>query len=104
MYTLKRVAIQEGLYQESSARDAPDFSETFIDFVEEYGRSFELGLATLYHLRHHPLSAMKMATMGLDMLKRGRMTLKPTRIEQIDQLQAILAEAKKVGGNGHANV
>jgi hypothetical protein len=47
---------------------------------------------------------MKMATMGLDMLKRGRMTLKPTRIEQIDQLQAILAEAKKVGGNGHANV
>jgi heterodisulfide reductase subunit C len=104
MYTLKRMAIEEGLYRESSTRDAPDFSETFIDFVEEYGRSFELGLATLYHLRHHPLNAMKMATMGLDLLKRGRMTLKPSRIEQIDQLQAILAEAKKVGGNGYANI
>ena len=55
MYTLKRMAIQEGLYEESSAADVPDFSETFIDFVENYGRSFELGLATRYHLKHHPL-------------------------------------------------
>lgn len=54
MYALKRMAIKEGLYHESSAVDAPDFSETFIDFVENYGRSFELGLATRYHLKHHP--------------------------------------------------
>ena len=97
MYTLKRMAIQEGLYHESSAADAPDFSETFIDFVENYGRSFELGLATRYHLRPHPLGAVKMAGFGLGMLRRGRMDLTPTRIKGIGQLKAILAKAKDLG-------
>ncbi|RME42067.1 MAG: heterodisulfide reductase subunit C [Chloroflexi bacterium] len=94
MYTLKRLAIREGLYQESSAAEAPDFSETFIDLVENYGRSFELGLATRYHLRHHPLGAVKMAGFGLSMLRKGRMDLTPNRIKGIDQLKAILARAK----------
>lgn len=99
MSTLKRMAIKEGHYKESSASDAPDFSGTFIDFVESYGRSFELGLATRYHLRHHPLGAMKMATsMGLEMLRKGRMDLTPNRIKGIDQLQAILDKAKEIGG------
>jgi heterodisulfide reductase subunit C len=98
MYTLKRMAIKEGLYRESSASAAPDFSETFIDFVEDYGRAFELGLATRYHLRHSPLDMMKMAPMGLGMLRRGRMDLTPTRIKGLDQLKAILAKAKEIGG------
>jgi heterodisulfide reductase subunit C len=99
MYTLKRMAVQNGLYQESSAASAPDFSETFIDFVESYGRSFELGLATRYHLRHNPMGAMKMATsLGLGMLRKGRMELNPKRIKGIEQLQAILTKAKEMGG------
>lgn len=98
MYSLKRMAIQEGLYQESSAADAPEFSETFIDFVENYGRSFELGLATRYHLRHHPLNAVKMAPLGLGMWRRGRMDLTPKRIKGIKQLKSILAKAKELGG------
>lgn len=96
MYTLKRMAIEEGYFRESSAAEAPDFSETFIDFVEHYGRSFELGLATRYHLKHHPLSMIKMAGMGLNMLLKGRMDLKPTRIENLNQLQAILQKAKEL--------
>ncbi len=97
MYTLKRKAIREGYYQESSARDAPDFSETFVDAVWKYGRSFELGLATRYHLRHHPLGAIKMATgMGLNMLRKGRMDLTPRRIKNINQLHAILDKAEDI--------
>ena len=98
MYTLKRMAIKEGYFQESSAKDAPDFSETFIDYVEEYGRSFEFGLATRYHLRHHPLNAMKMATsMGLGMWRKGRMDLTPNKIKGIDGLKAMLSKAKELG-------
>ena len=101
MYTLKRMAISEGLFHESSASDAPDFSETFIDYVEHYGRSFELGLATRYHLKHHPLGAIKMAGFGLGMLRKGRMDLTPTKIDGLDQLQAILAKAKELSnGSG----
>ena len=97
MYTLKRMAIAEGYYRESSAAAAPGFSEAFIDFVENYGRSFELGLAARYHLRHHPLNAVKMASgMGLEMLRKGRMDLKPKRIKGTKQLQVILAKAKEL--------
>jgi len=96
MYTLKRMAVQEGLYRESSAADAPKFSETFIDFVENYGRSFELGLATRYHLSHHPLDMVKMAPMAMDLLRRGRIDLTPKRIKGTDQLKAILAKAKEL--------
>jgi heterodisulfide reductase subunit C/quinone-modifying oxidoreductase subunit QmoC len=93
------MAIKEGLYRESSASDAYGFSETFIDYVENYGRSFELGVATRYHLRHHPLSAVKMATgMGFSMFIKGRMDLTPTRIKNLDQLKAILGKAKELGG------
>jgi hypothetical protein len=93
------LAIKEGFYRESSAADAPDFSGTFMDYVENYGRSFELGLATRHNLRHHPLNMVKMATgMGLGMILRGRMDLTPTRIKGIDQLKAILKKAKEVGG------
>ena len=98
MYTLKRMAIDEGYYTESTAREAPEFSKTFIDFVESNGRSFELGLATVHHLRHRPLNAVSMAPMAIGMLRRGRMDLTPTRIKGIKQLQAILQRAKELGG------
>lgn len=96
MYTLKRMAINEGYSKQSTAAAAPEFSQTFIDYVENYGRSFELGLATRYHLTHHPLDMMKMAPMGWGMLRRGRMDLTPTQIKGIDQLKSILAKAKEL--------
>ena len=98
MYTLKRMAIDQGYYSESTARDAPEFSMTFIDFVESNGRSFELGLATVHVLRHRPLNAMGMAPMALGMLRRGRLDITPTKIKGVKQLQAILAKAKELGG------
>lgn len=93
MYTLKRMAIQAGLYHDAAL---PGFSETFVDYVEKYGRSFELGLATRFNLRHHPLSLAGMAPLGLGMLKRGRMDLTPHRIDDMVQLSAILDKAKEL--------
>jgi heterodisulfide reductase subunit C len=96
MYTLKRMAIREGFSKESTASDAPGFSQSFIGFVENYGRSFELGLATRYHLSHHPLEVYKMAPMGLGMLRRGRMDLAPKAIKGVSELKAILNRAKQL--------
>jgi len=71
-----------------------------MDFVENYGRSFELGLATRHNLRYRPLNMVKMATgFGLGMIRRGRMDLTPKRIKNIDQLKAILNKAKDIGGS-----
>ncbi len=95
MYTLKRMAITEGLYEES---DAPDWSRTFIGMVELFGRSFELGLATRFHLTHHPLGKIGLGAFALDMLRRDRLALMPNPIKNMAQLKAILNKAKELGG------
>jgi len=93
MYTLKSMAIRAKLYQDSTA---PDFSGTFVDMVEEYGRSFELGLASRHYLKHFPLRLPGMTPMGLGMLSKKRMSLIPKRIENISQLKTVLDRAKEL--------
>ncbi|MEE8357067.1 MAG: 4Fe-4S dicluster domain-containing protein [Anaerolineales bacterium] len=99
MYALKRMAIEAGYYQKTNKAKAPEFSETFIGYVENNGRSFELGVASRYHLRYHPLGAVKMATgFGLKMITKGRMDFTPPKIKGITQLKAILKKSKELGG------
>ena len=93
MYTLKSMAIRARLYRDSTA---PDFSQTFVDMVENYGRSYEFGLATRHYLKHYPLRLPGMAPMGLGLLTKKRMDIQPHKIEGIDQLQAILEKAKEL--------
>jgi heterodisulfide reductase subunit C len=93
MYTLKGMAVEEGLYQNSTA---PDLSQTFVDMVEGFGRSFELGLASAQYLKHFPLRLPSMAPMALGLLTRRRMSLVPKRIKHLDQLKAILKRAKEL--------
>lgn len=93
MYTLKGMAIKSQMYKDSTA---PDFSITFVDMVENYGRSYEFGLATRHYLKHYPLRLPGMAPMGLGMLSKRRMDIRPKKIKGIDQLQAILEKAKEV--------
>ena len=94
MYTLKSMAAEAGLYENSAA---PDLSQTFVSMVENFGRSFELGLASLQYLKHFPLRLPAMAPMGIGMLSRGRMSLlPPKRIRHLDQLKRILERAKEL--------
>jgi heterodisulfide reductase subunit C len=93
MYTLKSMAIKARLYQDSTA---PDFSQTFVDMVETYGRGFEVGLASRHYLRYFPLRLPGMMPMGFGMITKGRMPLMPHRIKHMDQLKAILQRAKQL--------
>jgi heterodisulfide reductase subunit C len=93
MYTLKSMAIRAKLYQDSTA---PDFSSTFVDMVENYGRSFEFGLASRHYIKHFPLRLPGMAPMALGLLSKKRMGMMPTRIKGIDQLKSILERAKEL--------
>ena len=101
IYALKRMSIAEGRY---SGTDAPALAKTFTGFVDKYGRSYEAGLATGYHLlkRWKPLEMMKMGPMGMKMFFRGRMALLPTKIRQIEQLQAIIRKAKELSAQREA--
>ena len=98
MYTLKSMAIHAKLYRDATA---PDFSQTFVDMVEEYGRSFEFGLATRHYLKHFPLRLPGMAPMGVGLLSKKRMSITPSRIKNIKQLKSILKRAKELEANDH---
>ncbi len=95
VYTLKRKSIAEGLAKDT---DAPALARTFTGFVDKYGRSFEFGLASRYYFFNKPTSLLKMGPLGLSMFARGRMTLMPAKIRQIEQLQAIIKKAREIGG------
>ena len=93
MYSLKRMAIDADLYEESKAAG---FSQSFVGQVENNGRSFELGLATRHYLRHQPLGLMGKAAFGLGMYRQGRLDLTPQKIENMDQLKAIMQKAREL--------
>jgi heterodisulfide reductase subunit C len=94
MYALKRISLREGL---AKGTDAPALARTFTGLLDKYGRSFEFGLASRFYLFNKPLSMLKMGPLGLSMFTRGRMSLIPTKIRQIDQLRAIINKARELG-------
>jgi heterodisulfide reductase subunit C len=94
MYTLKRMAIREGKATEG---DAPALARTFTGFVDKYGRAFEVGIATRYLMLNKPVSMLKGMGMGMSMFARGRLSLRPTKIRQTAQLQAIISKARELG-------
>jgi heterodisulfide reductase subunit C len=93
MYTLKTMAIEEG---KVTVNPAKDWSETFIGYVESYGRSFEFGLASRHSMRHMPLSMADAASLGVGLLTKGRMDMTPHKIEGLQDLRAILQRAKEL--------
>ncbi len=93
MYTLKNLAIDSRQYTDSTAAD---WSQTFVDYVENYGRSFEFGLATRHFLRHHPTGWVDTAQMGLGMLTKRRLDLAAHKIKHVDQLHSILDRAREL--------
>ena len=94
MYTLKTLAGRERRY---ATPTAADFARAFIDSVENYGRSFEVGLTARHCLRHYATRLPAMAPMMVGLLRSGRIRiLPPTRIKGIEGLTKILAKAKEL--------
>jgi heterodisulfide reductase subunit C len=97
IYALKRMSIAENRYKSANA-DGPRLAKTFTNMVERFGRSYEAGLATFYHMLHRPIGMMRMMPMGMQIFFRGRMDIFPTKIRQVDQLRAIIKKAKELSG------
>jgi heterodisulfide reductase subunit C len=68
MYTLKRMAVDARLYDQPAA---PDFSKVFINWVENYGRAFELGLMSQHMLRHNPSGCSRWPTWASAWSRKG---------------------------------
>jgi len=85
MDTLKEIAIRNGIKSEQASIQI--FHRVFLNCIREYGRLHELSLlASLKVLTLNPFEDMGL---GMKMFNKGKINLLPTRIENIQELDAI---------------
>jgi len=88
MYALKRRAIEKGLYPKRFP--IPVLARAFYHIVATHGRNSESRLVIELALRTNPLSLLKMAPVGLKLLRTGRMVFGQDHIKDPKQLRKIL--------------
>jgi heterodisulfide reductase subunit C len=94
MYTIKFLSDRAGYSKNTPSND---FSQTFSNYVENYGRAFEFGVATVPNFKHLNLRNVPgLAEMGIGMLTKQRISLVPTKIQDLSGLQKILKRADEI--------
>jgi heterodisulfide reductase subunit C len=94
MYALKRLAIQEHVYPRRFS--IPVLDREMSRIIASNGRNSELWLIlNLYLKSRKPLALLKMAPLGLKLMKTGRMSLKRESIENKKQLRTLLKGLKE---------
>ena len=94
MYALKRKAIEEKIYPSRFA--IPVMDREMSRLIAKNGRSSELWLLVgLYLKSRRPLAMLKMAPLGLKLMKTGRMSLKGEKIKDRAQLRTLLKAVKE---------
>lgn len=92
LYALKRTAMEQGLFPERF----PVYllSKIFVQNVNRYGRNHEVLLLMLYYLRRNPFKLLRLLPFGIAMLRRGRLSLLPSKIKGIATVRKILDASK----------
>ncbi len=96
MYLLKNLAIKENKYHKGAK--AAELGKIFVDNVMKYGRNYELGLMAKYILKADPFLAISNMKIGLDMLKKKKLSFMAHKIKGLGQLKSILKKAEELGG------
>jgi heterodisulfide reductase subunit C len=98
MYALKRIGISRNIYPPGFP--AYSLSRSFISNIYKYGRNFEMGLAIKYLLSSAPTKLLSSASFGLAMIRRGRISMKPTTIKKVNEVRAIIDRARQLEAEG----
>jgi heterodisulfide reductase subunit C2 len=94
MYALKRRAIAERVYP--SRFVIPILDREMSRLIAKHGRNSELWLIlNLYLKSRNPLGLLKMAPLGLKLMKTGRMSFKREGIKNKAQLRSLLRAVKE---------
>lgn len=94
MYALKRKAIKEKIYP--SRFSIPVMDKEMHKILTNNGRSSEVWLMLKLFLKtRNPLGLIKMAPLGLSLMKTGRMSLKKESIKNKKQLRKLLKAVKE---------
>jgi heterodisulfide reductase subunit C len=93
MYALKRRAIEKGLYPKRFP--IPVLARAFYNMVATRGRNAESWLVVELMLRTNPLGLLKMAPLGLKLMKTGRMVFGREHIDHPDEIKTMLDGMKE---------
>ena len=89
MYSLKREAVNAGSYP--AKMPVPALAREMHKLIAKNGRNSELWLVVNMYLRlKNFFGPLKMAGMGIDLMKTGRMSLKMEKIKNRKQLHALM--------------
>ena len=95
MSVLRNLAIARGTAKDEEAK----VSRTFVNVVQRHGRMNEAELMIRYYASKPGLSGivglLKQAGLGMTMLRKGKIAIRPERIESVDELAEI---ASRIGG------
>jgi quinone-modifying oxidoreductase, subunit QmoC len=91
MYAMKRLAMDRKIYPDKFPVYV--LSKSFVENVNRYGRNFEIGLMMEFYLKTDPMRLLKMAPMGIAMMKMGKLHIKPKRVRALSDLRKIIAKA-----------
>lgn len=94
MYALKRKAIEEGYYPKRFA--IPVLAKEFRKMVYDSGRISESELVVRLKLKTNPFSMIKMARLGVNLIRTGRFSLKREKIQNRVQLQTLLNSLESI--------
>jgi quinone-modifying oxidoreductase, subunit QmoC len=96
MYSLKRMAIEEGIYPKGFP--TPVLAKAMADIIAKNGRNSEMGVVMEMSMKTNPLGLLKMAPMGLALILKGRMEIKDffhrDKIKNRKQLQDLVKGLK----------
>ena len=96
MAALRNLAISKGLAKDKEAT----FSRIFVDVLQRYGRMHEPALILRYFASEASLAGLlRQAGVGLAMLRRGKIALRPERIEGTEELVEMCTRIRSDGGN-----
>jgi len=94
MYALKRKAIQKKVYP--SRFSIPVLDREMSRIIAKHGRNSELWLILgLYLKSRNPFGMLRMAPLGLKLMKTGRMSLRRESIKNKKQLKSLLNALKE---------
>ncbi len=91
MAALRSLAMTKGLAKDKEAT----FSRVFVEVLKRYGRLYEPELLLRYYTAEASVAdLLKQAGLGLRMFRKGKIALRPERIENAEELEEIAARIK----------
>jgi hypothetical protein len=95
MSILRNLSLAKGLAKDAEAT----FSRTFVNVLQRHGRMYEMEVLLRYYASKPGLSGLvgllKLAGVGMSMFRKGKIPLRPERIENTQELQKIVTQ---IGG------